>query len=117
MNTRDIIPFEQSCDRRIVERGEGSAEVSKSVEARAKNACPKLKSTHHLSSALTFIVLDCSAICCTFIHSNFYGCLLSKTAGYLLSGSSLGCGIDLFSTGGALCLICWLLQEYWGTGH
>lgn len=63
--------------------------VSKSVEARAKNACPKLKSTHHLSPALTFIVLDCSAICCTFIHSNFNGCLLSKTAGYLLFGSSL----------------------------
>lgn len=79
--------------------------ISKSVEARAKNACPKLKSTHDLSPALTFIVLDCSAICCTFIHSNLYGCSLSKTAGYLLFGSSLGCGIDLFSTVGALCLV------------
>ena len=71
-------------------------EVSKSTEARAKNACPKLKSTHHLSPVLTFIVLDCSAICCALVHSNFYGCLLFKTAGYLLFGSSLGCGIDLF---------------------
>lgn len=89
-------------------------QVSESGEDRAKNLCPKLKSTHHLSPALTFIVLDCSAICCTFIHSNFNGCLLYKTAGYLLFGSSLGCGIDLFSAAGALCLVSWLLREYWG---
>lgn len=69
--------------------GKAVLEVSKSVEARAKKACPRLKSTHHLSPALTFIVLDCSTICCTFIQSNFYGCLLSKTAGCLLFGSSL----------------------------
>lgn len=71
-------------------------EVSKSAEARDKNACPELKSTHHLSPDLTFIVLDCSAICCALVHSNFYGCSLSNTAGCLLFGSSLGCGIDLF---------------------
>lgn len=76
--------------------GKAVLEASKSVEARAKNACPKLKSAHHLSPVLTFIVLDCTAICCALVHSNFYGCLLSKTAGYLLFGSSLGCGIDLF---------------------
>lgn len=83
--------------------GEAVLEVSKSAEARAKNACPELKSTHHLSPVLTFIVLDCSAICCALVHSNFYGCSLSKTAGYLLSGSSLGCRIDLF---------CFLLLEH-----
>lgn len=38
-------------------------EVSKTAQARAKNACPEPKSTHHLSPVLTFIVLDCSAIC------------------------------------------------------
>lgn len=90
--------------------------VSKSVEARAKNACPKLKSTHNLSPVLTFIVRDCSAICCTFLHSNFFGCLLSKTAGYLLFGSSLGCGIDLFSAAGALCLCAGYCENAGGQG-
>lgn len=78
-------------------------EVSKTAQARAKNACPEPKSTHHLSPVLTFIVLDCSAICCALVHANFYGCLLSKAAACLLFGSCLGCGIDLF---------CFLLLEY-----
>lgn len=99
-----------------MERREGSAGVSKSAEARAENA--ELKSTHHLSPVLTFIVHDCSAIFCALVHCNFYSCLLSKAASYLLLGIfGMWNRPLLFSAAGALCLLCLLLQEYWGPMH
>lgn len=47
-------------------------------------------------SSSNIVVLDCSVICYALVHSNFYGCSLSKAAGYLLLGRSLERGTDLF---------------------
>lgn len=85
------------CDDGIIERWEGSVGCFRICRGRSKKCMFWAEilplALADLSTVLVLIVLDCSVICCAFVHTNFYGCLLSKAAGYL-SLEMLECCMD-----------------------